>query len=85
MFFLFSEIIFHSQIIIGKSTYFKGGENKEMQEKLKKKEKRNENEKERRSLCCFWNHKKEILIINFVFQKLFLVLWLLLKNKAIQK
>jgi hypothetical protein len=56
-----------------------------MQEKLKKKEKRNENEKERRSLCCFWNHKKEILIINFVFQKLFLVLWLLLKNKAIQK
>jgi hypothetical protein len=40
MFFLFPEIIFHSQIIIEKSTYFKlGGRNKEMKEKLKKKEK----------------------------------------------
>ncbi len=85
MFFLFSEIMFHSQIIIEKNTYFKGGGNREMKEKLKKKEKWNENEKEKRSLCCFWNHKKEILIINFVFQKLFLVLWLLFKNKAIRK
>jgi hypothetical protein len=53
MFFIFSQIIFHSQIIIEKSTYFKGAKNREMKEKLKKKEKRNENEKERRSLCCF--------------------------------
>jgi hypothetical protein len=45
--------MFHSQIIIEKSTYFKRGGNREMKEKLKKKEKRNENENERRSLCCF--------------------------------
>jgi hypothetical protein len=31
----------------------RGGENREMKEKLKKKEKRNEKEKERKSLCCF--------------------------------
>jgi hypothetical protein len=36
MFFLFSEIIFHSQIIIEKSTYFKGGGNREMNKKPKK-------------------------------------------------
>jgi hypothetical protein len=39
MFFLFSEIIFHSQIIIEKSTYFKGGGSREMKEKLKKRKK----------------------------------------------
>jgi hypothetical protein len=37
--FFFSEMIFHFQIIIEKSTYFKGEKNREMKEKLKKKEK----------------------------------------------
>ncbi len=37
MFFLFSEIIFHSQIIIEKSAYFKGGK-KQGNEKETKKE-----------------------------------------------
>jgi hypothetical protein len=54
MFFLFSEIIFHFQIIIEESTYFKGGKKQgNERETKKKKEKRNKKEKEKRSLSRF--------------------------------
>jgi hypothetical protein len=36
MFFLFSEIIFHSQIIIEKSAYFKGGKKQGNERETKK-------------------------------------------------
>jgi hypothetical protein len=45
--------LFHFQIIIEESTYFKGGGKQGNERETRKKEKRNENEKERTSLSCF--------------------------------
>ncbi len=52
MFFLFSEIIFHFQIIIEKSTYFKGGK-KQGNERETKKE---------REMKWKWKWKKKLML-----------------------
>ncbi len=58
MFFLFSEIIFHFQIIIAKSTYFKGGKKQGNERETKKEREKKWKWKRKKKLMLFFKSSK---------------------------